>query len=39
VKIIVKAARPGLVIGRGGKGIEELSEHIMKAPPHPRQGL
>lgn len=30
VKITIKAARPGLVIGRGGKGIEELSEHIMK---------
>lgn len=31
VKIVVKAARPGLVIGRGGKGIEDLSEAIMKA--------
>ncbi len=31
VKIVVKAARPGLVIGRGGKGIEELSEAVMKA--------
>lgn len=26
VKIIVKAARPGLIIGRGGKGIEELTK-------------
>ncbi len=31
VKIIIKAARPGLVIGRGGKGIEELSEALIKA--------
>ena len=30
VKIHVKAARPGLVIGRGGKGIEDLSEYVMK---------
>ena len=28
VKVIIKAARPGLVIGRGGKGIEELSKLI-----------
>lgn len=26
LKVIIKAARPGLVIGRGGKGIEELSK-------------
>ncbi len=31
VRIIIKAARPGLVIGRGGKGIEELSEALMKS--------
>lgn len=31
VKIIIRAARPGLVIGRGGKGIEELSEAIIKS--------
>jgi small subunit ribosomal protein S3 len=31
VKVVVKAARPGLVIGRGGQGIEELSEAVMKA--------
>lgn len=31
LKIIIKAARPGLVIGRGGKGIEELSEAIIKS--------
>ncbi len=27
-KIFIKAAKPGLVIGRGGKGIEELSKTI-----------
>jgi len=27
-KIFIKAARPGLIIGRGGKGIEELSKII-----------
>lgn len=30
-KIFIKAARPGLIIGRGGKGIEELSATIEKA--------
>lgn len=30
LRIVVKAARPGLVIGRGGKGIEELSSTIEK---------
>ena len=29
-KIFIKAARPGLIIGRGGKGIEELSAAIEK---------
>src|SRR3989338_8183704 len=27
-RIFIKAAKPGLVIGRGGKGIEELSQSI-----------
>ena len=31
LKIIIKAARPGFVIGRGGKGIEELTKEIEKA--------
>lgn len=31
VRVTIRAARPGLVIGRGGKGIEELSEALMKA--------
>src|SRR5512141_1617178 len=31
VKVHIKAARPGFVIGRGGKGIEELNEFIVKA--------
>ena len=30
-KILVKAARPGLIIGRGGKGIEELNKAIESA--------
>ena len=30
IKILVKAARPGLIIGRGGKGIEELSREIKR---------
>jgi len=30
IKIIVKTARPGLVIGRGGKGVEELRKEIKK---------
>lgn len=29
-RILVKVAKPGLVIGRGGKGIEELSKAIEK---------
>ncbi len=28
LKVIIKAARPGLIIGRGGKGIEELTKAI-----------
>jgi len=31
LKIIIKASRPGLIIGRGGKGIEELKEAVLKA--------
>ena len=27
-RILIKAAKPGLVIGRGGKGIEELSKAV-----------
>lgn len=27
-RILIKAARPGLIIGRGGKGIEELSKTL-----------
>jgi len=29
-KILIKAARPGLIIGRGGKGIEMLTKEIEK---------
>ncbi len=31
IRVTVKASRPGLVIGRGGKGIEELKDAIVKA--------
>jgi len=30
-KIYIKASRPGLIIGRGGKGIEDLTKAIEKA--------
>lgn len=30
LKVIIKAARPGFIIGRGGKGIEELTRYIEK---------
>lgn len=30
-KIFVKAAKPGLVIGRGGKGVEELTKALERA--------
>ena len=40
LKIIVKAARPGLIIGRGGKGIEDLTKLIKSksAKLHRRRG-
>jgi small subunit ribosomal protein S3 len=31
LKIFIKAARPGFIIGRGGKGIEELNKAIEQA--------
>lgn len=31
VKISIRAGRPGLIIGRGGKGIEELRNALIKA--------
>lgn len=30
IKIIIRSARPGLIIGRGGKGIEELQKLLVK---------
>ncbi|MDD4931029.1 MAG: 30S ribosomal protein S3 [Candidatus Colwellbacteria bacterium] len=30
-RVFIKAARPGLIIGRGGKGIEELNKELIKA--------
>lgn len=31
LKVLIKAARPGFIIGRGGKGIEDLNKAIEKA--------
>ena len=30
-KIFIKASRPGLIIGRGGKGVEDLTKELEKA--------
>ncbi|MDD5099200.1 MAG: 30S ribosomal protein S3 [Candidatus Colwellbacteria bacterium] len=30
-RVIIKAARPGLIIGRGGKGIDDLSKELIGA--------
>jgi len=30
-KVVIKASRPGLVIGRGGEGIKELEKNLRKA--------
>src|SRR3989338_4523369 len=29
-RILIKAARPGLIIGRGGKGVEDLTQLLEK---------
>jgi len=39
INIIVQTARPGLVIGRGGSGVEELKQEIKKVLQKGRQGL
>ena len=31
IRVFIKAAKPGIIIGRGGKGIEELSKEIIKS--------
>lgn len=31
IRVFIKAAKPGLVIGRGGKGIEELNKAVIAA--------
>ena len=31
LRIIIKAARPGLIIGRGGQGIEDLTKALVSA--------
>ena len=30
IRVSIRAARPGLIIGRGGKGIEEMKEKLLK---------
>ena len=30
IKVIIKTARPGVLIGRGGSGIEDIKSHIQK---------
>lgn len=30
VRVIIKTARPGVIIGRGGSGIEDIKTHIQK---------
>ncbi|MDI6821112.1 MAG: 30S ribosomal protein S3 [Patescibacteria group bacterium] len=30
IRVLIRASRPGLIIGRGGKGIEELKEKLLK---------
>ena len=30
-RVFIKAARPGLIIGRGGKGIEDLNREVIKS--------
>ncbi len=30
IKVIIKTSRPGMIIGRGGSGIEELIEYVKK---------
>ncbi len=30
-RVFIKAARPGLIIGRGGKGVEDLNREVIKA--------
>ncbi len=39
INIIIQTARPGLVIGRGGSGVEELKQEIKKVLQKCRQGL
>jgi len=37
-RVTIKAARPGFIIGRGGKGIEDLTRAIEKSLKHLRRG-
>ncbi|MBI2278581.1 MAG: 30S ribosomal protein S3 [Candidatus Brennerbacteria bacterium] len=38
IRVIVRAARPGLIIGRGGKGIEELRAGLLETIKKCRRG-
>src|SRR3989338_11345115 len=38
VNIILNSARPGFIIGRGGKGAEDLKKELEKRLPLPKEG-
>ncbi len=38
VNVIISTSRPGLIIGRGGKGAEELKKALEKTLPVPKEG-
>lgn len=38
VSIIINSARPGFIIGRGGKGAEDLKKELEKKLPQPKEG-
>ena len=38
VNIILNSARPGFIIGRGGKGVEDLKKELEKRLPLPKEG-
>jgi len=38
VNVIINTSRPGLIIGRGGKGAEELKKALEKILPPPKEG-
>ncbi|MBI2450505.1 MAG: 30S ribosomal protein S3 [Candidatus Nealsonbacteria bacterium] len=38
VAVIINSARPGFIIGRGGKGAEDLKKEVEKKLPAPKEG-